>query len=267
MSTDGGLTWSPRNTGMGNQTINELIMDPTNPDIMIAASSDRFTYRTIDGGANWTASNFLGMNPKDIAYHPTNSSIVYASGTEFHRSIDGGATWSKITNGVPSSVQRIALAVSINQPDWVYLLGGNNNGLVGVYRSTDSGVSFSTQTTTPNILGYETDGSGTDSQASYDLVIAADPTDANIIYTGGINLWKSTDGGTNMNCISYWVGVSGSIDGVHADQHVLEFSTFNNNLYNGNDGGIYLTTNGGTNWSDLSDGLAIAQLYKMGISQ
>ena len=266
-STNGGLTWAPRNSGMGNQTINELLMDPTDPNIMVAASSNQRIYRTTNGGASWTVSLSLINNPKDIAYHPTNSNIVYASGTRFHKSINGGVTWTQITNGVPGSVQRIAMAVSVDEPNWVYLLAGDGNGLVGVYRSTDSGTTFSTRTTTPNILDYSTNGSGTGSQAWYDLVISADPTNANTIYTGGVNLWKSTDGGANMNCVSYWVGVSGSIDGVHADQHVLEFSPHTNNIYNGNDGGVYYSSNGGTNWDDLSSGLAVSQIYKIGVSQ
>ena len=264
---DGGLTWASHNNGMGNRTINELIMDPNNSNIMVAAGSNGLIYRTVDGGAIWTQSASLGINPKDIAYHPTNSNIAYASGTELHKSTDGGASWTQITNGVPGGVQRIALAVSPNQPNWVYLLAGGGSGLVGIYRSTNSGTSFTTRTTTPNILGYETNGSGTASQAWYDLVIAADPTDANIIFTGGVNMWKSTDGGSNMSCVSYWVGVSGSVDGVHADQHVLEFSPYTNNIFSGNDGGIYESANGGTTWTDLSGGLSIAQVYKIGVSQ
>lgn len=265
-TTDGGLTWSPRNAVMGNRTINELLMDPTNPNILIAAASNGRIYRTTDGGTNWTASASLGINPKDIALHPTNSSIVYASGTTVHKSTDGGATFTQITSGVPSGAQRIALAVSPNQPNWVYLLAGNGSGLIGVYRSTDSGVNFSTRTTTPNILGYDITG-GTGSQAWYDLVIVADPTNADVIYTGGVNMWKSTNGGSTMNCVSYWVGASGGVDGVHADQHALEFSPHTNAVYSGNDGGLYITTDGGTNWNDLSNGLAIAQLYKIGVSQ
>ena len=99
------------------------------------------------------------------------------------------------------------------------------------------------------------------------MVIAADPTNANIIYTGGINLWKSVNCVTNMSCVSYLVGTSGSIDGVHADQHALEFSPHSNDLYNGNDGGLYISSDSGVNWTDRSDGLAIAQLYKIGVSQ
>lgn len=266
-SLDGGLSWASHNTGMGNRTINELLMDPANPNNMVAASSNGRIYKTTDGGSNWSASSSLGINPKDIAYHPTNSSIVYASGTEVHRSTDGGTSFTQITSGVPGGVQRIALAVSPNQPNWVYILAGGGSGLIGIYRSTDSGLNYLTRTTTPNILGYETDGSGTASQAWYDLVIAADPTDANKIYTGALNLWKSNDGGATMNCSSYWVGPSGLIDGVHADHHVLEFSPHSNILYNGNDGGIYATNDEGTNWTDISSGLAIAQIYKIGVSQ
>ncbi|MGK0389070.1 MAG: photosystem II stability/assembly factor-like uncharacterized protein [Maribacter sp.] len=266
-SIDGGLNWTPQNSGMGNRTINEVLMDPNDPNIMVAAGSNGRIYRTTDGGANWASSASLGYNPKDIAYHPTNSNIVYASGSEVHKSTDGGITWTEITNGVPSGASRIGLAVSPDEPNWVYLLAGDGSGLIGIYRSTDSGTSFTTRTTTPNIFDYAINGSGNDSQAWYDLVITADPTDASIIYTGGINIWKSIDGGTTMNCVSYWVGPSGGISGVHADQHVLEFSPYTNHIYNGNDGGIYISPDSGVNWDDLSDGLAIAQMYKIGVSQ
>ncbi|MDX1446580.1 VPS10 domain-containing protein [Lishizhenia sp.] len=266
-STDGGATWAAHNSGMGNITINELIMNPNNADSMYAAASNQKIYRTIDGGATWSSSASLGMNPKDIALHPTNPNIVYASGSELHKSTNGGANFTQISSGVPSNPSRMALAVSPDEPNWVYLLAGDGNGLVGIYRSTNSGISFSARSTTPNILGYQTDGSGNASQAWYDLVLVANPLDADEIYAGGINIWKSTDGGMNLSCASYWVGTQGSIDGVHADQHVLEFSPHNNILYNGNDGGIYYTMDDGTNWTDISSGLAIAQIYKIGVSQ
>lgn len=264
-STDGGLTWVARNTGMGNRTVYEVLMDPTNPIILIAATNGNRIYKSVNAGANWTFTT-ASSNMKDIAFKPGDSNTIYASGTSFDISTNGGSSFTQITNGVPTGTQRIALAVSPNQPNWVYLLAGNGAGLMGVYRSTDSGVTFSTRTTTPNILGYATTG-GTGSQAWYDLVIAADPTNANTIYTGGVNIWKSTDGGTTMSCTSYWVGPQGGIDGVHADQHVLEFSPHTNDIYSGNDGGVYYSSDNGLNWDDLSSGLAIAQIYKIGVSQ
>lgn len=263
-STDGGISWTSRNNGMGNRTVYEVLMDPTDSNILIASTNGSRIYRSIDGGANWSFTSSVS-SCKDIAFHPTNSNIIYASGTSLNRSTDNGATFTQITSGVPAGTQRMALAVSINQPNWVYLLAGDGSGLVGVYRATDSGLNFTTRTTTPNILGYDTTG-GTGSQAWYDLVIAADPTDANIIYTGAVNIWKSVDGGSTMTLSAHWTG-SGGADDVHADHHALEFSPHTNAVFNGNDGGLYVTNDSGTVWNDLSSGLAIAQVYKIGVSQ
>ena len=264
-STDGGISWHARNSGMGNRTVYEVLMDPTNSNILIASTNGSRIYRSTDAGASWTYTS-TASSCKDIAFHPTDSNIIYASGTSVNRSTNNGVSFTQINSGTPTGVQRIALAVSPNEPNWVYLIAGDGSGLDGIYRSTNSGANFSTRTTTPNVLGYATTG-GTGSQAWYDLVIAADPTDANVIYTGGVNLWKSVDGGATMTCTSYWVSPQGGIDVVHADQHALEFSPHTNAIYNGNDGGVYTSSDNGVNWDDLSSGLAIAQIYKIGVSQ
>ncbi|MCX7551136.1 T9SS sorting signal type C domain-containing protein [Xanthomarina sp. F2636L] len=266
-SVDGGLTWASSNAGMGNRTVYEILMDPTNSDVLIASTNGNRIYKSTDAGLSWSyASTSSAM--KDIAFKPGDSNTIYASGTTVDVSTNGGNSFTQVTNGVPNGgVYRIALAVSADQPDWVYLVAGDGGGLEGIYRSEDSGVSFSTRTTTPNVLGYETNGSDSNSQAWYDLVIAADPTNANIIYTGGINIWKSIDGGATMNINTYWVGSTGTIDGVHADQHAFEFSPFTNDVYSGNDGGVYYSADNGANWNDISSGLAIAQIYKIGVSQ
>ena len=262
-STDGGLTWSPRNTGMCNRTVNEILMNPSNPSNLIASSGNRI-YRSTDAGANWTFVT-VSSNMKDIAFKPGDPNTIYGSGTSFELSTNNGVSFTNITSGVPAGSSRIALAVSAAQPNYIYLLAGNGSGLVGLYRSTDSGLNFSTRSTAPNILGYSNVGSDANSQAWYDLVLAADPANADVLYAGGINIWKSTDGGTTWSIMAHWTG-SGA-DDVHADQHVLEFSPHNGFLYNGNDGGIYVTSDGGTNWNELSSGLAIAQVYKIGVAQ
>jgi len=53
---------------------------------------------------------------------------------------------------------------------------------------------------------------------------------------------------------------------VHADKHCLKYQN-STNLFEGNDGGIYKTTNGGTAWTDKSNGLVISQIYRIGVSQ
>ncbi len=263
-STDGGITWSAYNTGMGNRTVYEILMHPTNPNILIASTSGSRIYRSTDGGANWTFTS-VSSAMKDIAFKPGDPNTVYASGTTFEVSTNNGASFTQITSGVPGGVQRIALAVSANQPNYVYLLAGNGSGLVGLYRSTDSGNNFSTRSTTPNILGYSSTGSDASSQAWYDLVLAADPSNADVLFAAGVNIWKSTDGGVTWTISAHWTG-SGA-DDVHADHHALEFSPYNGYLYNGNDGGFYLTPDAGTTWNEFTDGLYISQLYKIGVSQ
>ncbi|MDB4285826.1 T9SS type A sorting domain-containing protein [bacterium] len=261
-SVDGGTTWAARNNGMGNRTVYEILMDPTNSDIMVASTNAQI-YRTVDGGANWTLS-FNGHNCKDLDFKPGDPSVVYATGTRLYRSTDNGQTFVQITNGVPVGTQRIALGVSANQPNWVYLFAGDGVGLEGLYRSTDSGVSFTQRSNGPNILGYDVTG-GTGSQAWYDLVVTVDPNDASTLYTGAINVWKSIDAGANWAIQTHWVGSAG-IPSVHADDHVLEWSPHTGDLYLGHDGGMHFSADAGTSWTEVSSGLAVAQVYKIGQS-
>ncbi len=263
-STNGGLTWSAHNTGMGNRTVYEILMHPADPLIMIASTNDRI-YRTMDGGANWTATYTSGEDFKDLAFHPGDPNIVYAAGNDFYRSADNGLTWTQVTNGVPAGTSRMAIAVSANAPAYVYLVAGDGSGLVGAYRSTDSGLSFTTRATTPNIFGYGTTG-GSGSQAWYDCVAIGDPNDGEHLTMGGVNLWESFDGGTNWSIVAHWTG-SGGNPAVHADQHALEYSPHTGHLYNGNDGGVYFSPDAGASWIDISSGLAIAQVYKLGVAQ
>lgn len=264
-TTNGGVTWVARNSGMTDRTVYEILMHPTNSNILIASTNSRI-YRTTDGGVTWTQVYSAGENFKDIAFKPGDPNYVYAgSNSNFFRSTDNGLTWTEITSGVPTTATRFALAVSANQPSYVYIFAANANGFVGLYRSTNSGTSFSTQSTTPNICDWSTNGSGTGSQAWYDLVLLADPGNADVLYAGSINIWKSTNGGVTWTLSAHWTG-SGGADAIHADQHVLEWHTPSGDIYVGCDGGLYITPDDGVNYNDFSDDLAIAQAYKIGQS-
>ncbi len=259
-STNGGTTWVASNNGMGNRTVGMLIMDPTNHSIILAATSNG-VYRTTDAGVNWTKTSATA-NFKDIKFKPGNSSIVYATASgDFYRSTNGGTSFTQITSGLPTNGQRLVIGVSPANTNYVYAVIGNSSGLVGVYRSTNSGVSFTTQATTPNILGYDISGNDNGSQAWYDLDIAVDPSNINTLYVGGVNIWKSTNGGSSWSITAHWIG-SSTVPAVHADQHALIFANGTSKLYAGCDGGLYYTTNGGSSWTDVSNGLAISQLYK-----
>ena len=263
-STDAGETWFSSNSGMGNRTVGMMIMHPTNPNIILAATNGGI-YKTTNGGGNWIQEQ--GGNFKDIEYKPTDPSIVYASASgSFYRSTNGGDSWTSLGSGqgIPNAT-RMVLAVTPANPSYVYVLASNSATFKALYLSTNSGASFTTKSNSPNIMDYSTDGSGSSGQAWYDLCLAADPNDETIIYAGGINIFKSTDSGATWTINAHWVG-SGGVDDIHADQHALEYSPVNGYLYSGNDGGIYFTDNGGTTWIDRSSGLGIAQVYKIGQS-
>ena len=265
-STDGGTTWSASNSGMGNHTVCMMLLHPANTNILLAATRAGI-YKSTDGGSSWTLKSIVA-NFEDLKFKPGDPTIAYATENgNFYRSTDTGDTWTQIISGIIAG-NRIVIGVSPAQPGYVYLVQ-TNGPFAGALLSTNSGLTFTTQSTTPNITGYECDGSDNGSQAWYDLCIAVDPSNANILYAGGVNIWKSLNGGVSWSIVSHWIGSSWGVPcaaSVHADQHCLIGSPLNGNLYSGNDGGIYYTANGGTTWTDLSPGLAITQVYKIGQS-
>jgi len=276
-STDGGATWNT--TGLSFATsqkvvINDLLIHPTNNQIIYAAASNGL-YKTIDGGANWTTLTSYYYF-QDIEFNPGNPSIMYGADEGFGyaqvigRSTDGGATWSQIT--LPGSTSyRTEIAVSANNSSVVYALTVNSTeGMEGLYKSTDSGATFSLIYSVGgggyNLLGYDCTDTGNDGQGTYDIVLTANPADANEVYAGGINIWKTTNGGTAWSIKSHWSGTcSGTATTVHADQHCCEFN--GSTVYFGNDGGIYKSSDAGSTITDLSNGLTINQIYRIGLSQ
>lgn len=263
-STDSGETFTSLNEGMGEVIVGRLIQHPTNADIMLAATSEGI-YKTTNRGTSWAKTSAMGGHYKDILFKPGDPSIIYATASgRFFRSDDTGDNWTNITNGITNGARGV-IGVSPAQPNWVYFFTTNSATYKATYRSTDGGLTFTTRSTTPNVMGYSVTGSDDKGQAWYDLDIAIDPQNADIIYAGGVNCFKSSDGASTWQLNSHWVG-DGGVPAVHADLHVLEFNPLNNRLFAGNDGGLYYTDNGGTSWPEISSGLAIAQIYRIGQS-
>ena len=262
-SLDGGLSWALSSTGMGNRTVGKMIQHPTNAQIFLAATNSG-VYRSTDGGSSW--ANTQTGNFKDIHFKPDDPNVVYAATVaDFYRSANGGAGFTKISAGLTSG-QRGVIAVTPANPNYVYFMQSDgSSGFKGLYRSTDAGLTFSTRSTSPNIMDWSCDGSGSGGQGWYDLALAADPVNPEIIYAGGVDVWKSTNGGVNWAINSHWYGGC-NVPAVHADCHFLGFSPVDGKLYAGNDGGCWVTANGGSSWTDRTVGMTIGQIYKLGQS-
>jgi len=273
-SMDGGATWTT--TGLSftvgqKVRVNRLLMDPNSAYQTIYAATTQGVYMTTDAGVNWTLMNATSFI--DMEFKPGDATTIYgstkgSSTTNIYVSTNSGSTW---TNVASYSGRRTELAVSYNQPNRVYaLVAASGGGLEGVYQSTNSGSSF-TQVfsgTTSNLLGWSCSGSGTGGQGSYDLCIAADPNNANVVFIGGVNTWKSSDGGSTFSIVNHWTGCgSPYAQNVHADKHHLAFQNGSSTLFEGNDGGLYKSSDGGSSWTHLSDGMAISQIYRMGVGQ
>ena len=265
-STDGGLTWNP--TGLVftvNQTreMRRLIINPSNPQILMAATNGGL-YRTTDGGTTWTS--VVGGNFYDVEFKPGDPSTVYLAGTNFRKSTDGGLTFSLISSGiVTTGAVRLNIAVTPADPTYVYVLRclASTNGYGGLYRSTNSGTGFSLMSSSPDVLSNPCNATGGNAQGWYDLACAASPTNANEVVVGGVNIWRSTNGGTSLTNIGCWNSSSANPPFVHADIHELEYTT-SGTLYAATDGGIFYHT--GTSWTDITSPRNISQIYKIGLS-
>lgn len=274
-SVDGGLTWSATGlTWTANQLyrISKISINPTSTSTLVATTSNGI-YRSTDAGATWT--QVQTGNFKDLDVNPSNYNEQYASfygnGTaSIYKSTNGGSTWTKLTSGLPTTgVLRCAVAIAPSTPSTVYAIYCDNTsggyGLYGIYKSTNSGSTWTQVKTSasPNVLGWNSNGSDTGvGQGWYDLCITVSPTDANTVYTGGVNIWKSTNGGTTWTINAHWTGSGAAY--VHADHHAIEFLPGSGTtLFSGNDGGFFKTTNSGTTWTDFSNGLGIHQYYRI----
>ena len=267
-STDGGQTWS--STGLSftiqqGQMTNRLLMDPVNPDILIAGTTQG-VYKTTDGGVTWN-TQMTGIEFIDMEFKPGDPSIIYGStkGGSIFLSFDGATFSQEIFHD--DAARRTELAVTPADPTLVYVLCSNEgSGLHAIFKSTDSGNSFEEvfSGSVKNLLTWESDGSGGGGQGWYDLTIAASPINADVVVVGGVNSWRSIDGGFDWHIINHWYG--DQVQSVHADKHMLRFRP-NGDLFECNDGGIYHSLDDGTSWSDRTNGMQISQMYRLGVSQ
>jgi len=266
-SIDGGVTWNSTGAMTGNpSSMNDIYIDPTNTDTVIVATNSG-VHKSTDGGATWTRT--LTANVRDLKRKPGSSTVFYAASsgetisngntTRVYQSIDGGNTFTPANITGLTNSRRIALAVTPANDKVVYFVSwsgsSTKNGFNGVYKSTTNGFSYTKTAETDDIFGG--------SQSWYDLAIAVSDTDENTVYVGVLNIWKSTDGGDNFTAINSWSDPTAAAY-THADIHFLDF--IGGKFFAGTDGGVYVSTDLGTSFTDLTKNLAISQFYRISVA-
>lgn len=269
-STDGGLNWNTTGLNVSNtpDSMNDIYISSTNANIVWVATNDG-VYKSTNGGTTWSNSNNTqGQNIRDIKINPQDDTIVYAvSSSRFFKSTDQGNSfveYNTTSSGLPlNDLSRLAIDVTPANPNLVYVLAADQgSGFKGIYRSTNSGNSFTT-IATPTTVGdiFEV------AQSWYDMGFAVSDTNENEIYTGVLNLWKGivgNNGQATFSKINSWSAPFSSTY-THADIHFLRFS--GRELLVGSDGGFYRSNNAAVSFTDLTAGMQIGQFYTIAVSK
>ena len=258
-----------------------LLIPPSLPGVYVSTDAGNTWTPTLT--LNATQSGFCGAYPicdggTDVILDPNDPTTAYAAvAGGIYVSHDDGMTWSHVIGQVGSEQfqtqwpGRINFAISgstlFAAVDIVSSPNGNPPDEGDLIKSTDGGqtwMNVSTPSGSPAGLTGPYYSSfcvmPPEAQCDYDFYVAVDPTNANIIYLGGLDVWRTTDGGIT------WTDLGGYVGGIHPDQHAFAFSpTSPDTIYVGNDGGIWYSQNGSTCdvsncWVNLNSGLAITQV-------
>lgn len=264
----GGNSWKSIAATKGLTAVNRLAVS-VNGQTVLAATPDGMM-RSVDAAHNvWT--NVLATAVADVKFHPSLSTAAVAGGKGNGLawfSIDGGLTWKLATHAGAWS-GRVELTYARKNPSIVYAAVEGEGG--SLWQSGDGGKTYARRAA----LG--TDGKPAawlGDQGWYGNALwAGDPTDEKLLILGGVNLWRSADGGDSMAEISTWW----DSNSVHADHHAIvahpQYDGVNNRtLFFGNDGGIFkaidIQATGHEpqppfvqGWSELNNNYGVTQFY------
>jgi photosystem II stability/assembly factor-like uncharacterized protein len=272
-SLDAGKTW----TRMGLDStgaIDAILIDPTDPNVVYVGalgntwqdSAERGVYKTTDGGKTW--HQVLYVNERtgagDMVMDPANPRHLIVGmwehrrwpwyftsggpGSGLYTTYDGGESWKRETSkdGLPAGeLGRTGLDFSRGTPGVVYALVEAKRSVV--LRSTDGGDTWTTVNATRNI----------DGRPFYYGQIRVDPANENHVWIVESPVKESTDGGKTFKILL-------GFDKVHVDHHAFWVGPHGRVIYDGNDGGAYLSRDGGATFRFVQN-LPFAQFYHIAV--
>ncbi|MDP3928940.1 MAG: PKD domain-containing protein, partial [Bacteroidota bacterium] len=259
-SSNGGNTWAQLNsTNNSNFYFCQKIVSIGNGDTVLVLTKTGL-YRSSNGGNTFTKVLGSGIASAggNIAYdlEVMKNGTMYVTmsggttnGGTMHKSFNTGINWTNPLS-LPSYMNKdeMEIAVADNDTNVIYSLVESGGRIVGIIKSSNAGVSFDTTASHP----IDADGGVSQpafikdfsrGQGWYDLSLAVDPNNTNVVVVGGVDLFKTSNGGASWQQLSHWYGGFGYQE-VHADQHYVCFEPGNSNVcYFTNDGGMYISSN------------------------
>jgi len=301
-SIDGAATWrliagpvsttAPQFPVFQNAAIMSIAIDPANTRTVYLCTRTASTYgpagggglgpvtpgqrgvwKSTDGGETWrnldVVSNGGITSANDLLIHPQSPNTVFAAipARGIYRSDAGGepGTWRQLNQGLPASdIGRIKLtvgpAVAPSTSTTLFAaIATVGSGLQGVYKSTDNGDTWTRATGQPSSIG----------QTNYNLTLSVDPLNANIIYLGMVNFFRSADGGATW--VNQTNGNNNGEGGIHVDQHFSLVVTNKPNIFfMANDGGVWRSENANVasepmGWINLNQTLDTVQFQSVAL--
>ena len=227
-TTDGGKTWKNILFANNKTGAADLIMDPTNPNKLIAA---------------------MWEHKRDPWFFKSGG-----EGSGVHITHDGGETWTKVTDkeGFPKGeLGRIGVAIAPSKPNVVYaLVEAKKNAL---YKSTDGGFKWKKVNDNMNQIG---------NRPFYYAEIHVDSENENRLFSVFTYINVSEDGGKSFKQL---MPAYGANNGVHPDHHAWWIHPENGQfMMDGNDGGLNITKDGGKSWRFIGN-LPVAQFYHINV--
>ncbi|MEQ6121750.1 FlgD immunoglobulin-like domain containing protein [Reichenbachiella sp. MALMAid0571] len=306
-STDGAKTWdvlSSTTSGKEaefNSAFNyvwNIATNPTRPDVdEVYAAVYGGIIHSQDGGNSWQTvlgANLINrpdgtdLNQSGASFYTnvmiTPSGTMYATLSVFtalgnnvinkgvFRSTNG-INWTNITPaGFARFHQRIVMDYAPGNENIVYFAVDNDDLEIWKYNNSNA----SWQNLSANAPDFEGELGSFDTQGGYNMVIAVHPENPDIVFVGGTNLYRTTDGfSTSSN--NSWIGgydpegSSNEYEGHHPDQHALVFYPSNpDKMISANDGGLMITLDNKANeptWVSLNNGYVTSQFYSIAISK
>lgn len=273
-----GRTWQAIAATRDFEHVNRIGVT-RNGKTVLAATTRGMMRSTDSARAVW--KNVLQNDIADVKCHPKDSRLAVAgsvNGGQVWRTANGGLSWQPATPAFSPQAGRVELCYARREPNIVYATVEIKADRIArveasaeLWRSIDGGKTYTKR------AALDVDGTPAallGDQGWYDNVVwADDPTDANLVLVGGINLWRSTDGGQTVREISTWW----SSNSAHADHHAIvahpQYNGVNNRtVFFGNDGGVWMAADLNlvgreaqppfvTGWQELNNNYGVTQFY------